>query len=146
MNGKFALATLVGVWLAISGCGLDFDSIVTPTPEKIRLLEESAQLKIPTSSTPLLWRESHGIDMAIWLKMKIPAADLASFFAASPINPKELSSSDSSRIDDFRGFFAAPPKKYRAGQYKLPQAQCLNVLIDEDDPAEKIVYLMWHET
>lgn len=146
MNDKFAFAMLVSVWFAISGCGLDYDPIVTPIPEKIRLLEESAQLKIPASSTPLLWRESHGIDMAIWLKMKMPAADLPSFFAASPINPKELSISDSFGRDRFQDFYNSPPTKYRAASYNLPQAQCLNVLIDESDPAEKVVYLMWHET
>ena len=86
------------------------------------------------------------MDDALWLQVRLPASDLQTFLDASPFRSVTLATNDQYRLPDFQSFFATPPVRYRAGQQSLPNARVLNMVVDESDTTNVVVYLMWHET
>ena len=49
-------------------------------------------------------------------------------------------------VPDWKVWKPSAVKKFRSAQIPLPNAQCLNVLVDEDREERTILYLMWFET
>jgi hypothetical protein len=86
------------------------------------------------------------MDDALWLQVKVPARDLQGFLDRSPFHGASLHTNDQLRLSDFREFYATPPLRCRGGQQELPNGRVLNLLIDESDAANFVVYLMCHET
>jgi hypothetical protein len=86
------------------------------------------------------------MDDALWLQVRMPASELQAFLDASPFRSATLTTNDQYRVFEFQDFFPTPPARYRAGQQELPNARVLNMVIDESDTTNVVVYLMWHET
>ena len=86
------------------------------------------------------------MDDALWLQVKLPAQDLETFLDSSPFSGAPLTTNNQYRISQFQEFFTTPPARYRAGQRELPNARVLNMVIDESDTTNVVIYLMWHET
>lgn len=86
------------------------------------------------------------MDDSLWLKVRMPAADLGGFLEDSPFQSVTLATNDDYYIPMFEGFLSEPPSRFRAGDQSLPNGRHLNVVIDESDATNVVVYLMWHET
>jgi hypothetical protein len=142
------VAALVG-----SGCGVSLTPAggsmkpARPTPAQIASFLQNARITLPASSSPLLYLEvSGGPDGVAWLSVNLPKADLQSFLQASPFRDAMLKPNDEYYLGDFSMLWQTQPTTHRSGQVRLPNAQVLNILIDETDPATATIYLMWHET
>lgn len=86
------------------------------------------------------------MDDALWLQVRMPAQTLQGFLDSSPFKGATLTSSDRYLLSEFREFLPNPPARYRAGQQSLPNARVLNMVIDESNPTNVVVYLMFHKT
>lgn len=86
------------------------------------------------------------MDDALWLQVKIPTADLQAFLDCSPFRSSTLTTNDQYRVYKFERFLPTPPTRYRGGEQELPNARYLNIIIDESNDTNVVVYLMWHET
>lgn len=87
-------------------------------------------------------------DDMMYLKIELPASALPKLLAQAPLSSGEWSSTrpeiyDMPNRPEWR---PSQIKKYRSRQFRLPDAEGLNALIDEDQEATKVVYLMWFET
>lgn len=86
------------------------------------------------------------MDDALWLQVRLPASDSQTFLDGSPFRGVTLTTNDQYCLAQFQSFFAAPPVRYRARRQSLPNARVLNMVLDESDTTNVVVYLMWHET
>ena len=85
------------------------------------------------------------MDDGMWLQVMMPAADFPVFLNNTPFKGVGLRR-DLYMLNQFREFWQCPPKKHRSAQQHLPNGRFLNMLVDETDSENVIVYLMWHET
>ena len=138
---RFAIAMLLLGCSAVSS-----SSDKPPNVQQRAQFERDASVTIPASATLVAWHEERGMDSAVWLEFKIPAADFAAFIDASPLQKTVLSASDKYQENQFRDLLAVPPAHYRAGQQALPNGRVLNMLADESNAGIVVVYLMLHET
>jgi hypothetical protein len=136
------------VLLALLGCSRSTAPVIT-TPNATQIAEFTANAKItlPASAQSVGWREERGMDAALWLQLRMPAAELQGFLDGSPFCNAKLGTNDQSLVYKFRDFFPTPPVHYRCAEQELPNARFLNILIiDESDTTNTLVSLMWHET
>ena len=144
LHNTFLLCALVGLLL---GCGpLNAPTIESPSTSQLSEFIRKASISLPVSAQPIGWREEHGMDEALWLQVRMPAQDFQSFLDNSPFHESTLTTNDPYQIIQFREFLPKPPAHYRAGQQSLPNGQVLNMVVDESDTENVVVYLMWHET
>lgn len=135
------------IMLALLGCNRSTPTLITtPTAAQISEFTRNASITLPASAQPIGWREERGMDDALWLQVRMPARDLQTFLDSSPFRGVTLRTNDQYPISRFQEFFTTPPVHYRAGQQKLPNARVLNMVIDESDTTNVVLYLMWHET
>jgi hypothetical protein len=121
--------------------------VAKPTEIQIAEFASKAHIALTPSAHAIGWREERGeLDDAIWLHLTVPKGELDEFLSNSPFRGIQLQTKHQSPPSHFDDFFTAPPTQYRSGQQWLPNARLLNILIDESDPADAQVYLMWHET
>jgi hypothetical protein len=132
--------------VVLFGCSRAGAPVVTaPTAAQLAEFAQNARITLPVSAQPVGYREERGMDDALWLQIRMPAPDLQSFLDSSPFCGATLTTSDQYLVSQFQEFFTTPPTRYRAGQQELPNARVLNMVIDESDTTNVIVYLMWHE-
>ncbi len=86
------------------------------------------------------------MDDSQWLQVQMPATEVAAFLASSPFSTTKLATNEQSLLYNFRDFWQSPPQRHRSGQESLPNGQFLNIVIDDSDATNAVVYLMWHET
>jgi hypothetical protein len=133
--------------IALLGCSRSTVTIITtPTAAQLAEFTTNAKISLPPSAQPLGWREQRGMDAALWLQVRLPAADLQAFLDASPFRGAILTTNDMYRIFDFREFIPTPPTRYRCGEQQLPNAHYLKMVVDESDTTNAVVYFMWHDT
>ena len=133
--------------VALLGCSRSPAPVITlPTAAQIAELTTNASITLPPSAQPVAWREERGMEDALWLQVRLPASDLQTFLDRSPFRSVTLATNDQYCLTQFQSFFATPPVRYRAGQQSLPNSRVLNMLVDESDTTNVVVYLMWHET
>jgi hypothetical protein len=140
------LSTVAFLSLLLIGGGCSRGPVVSvPTAPQIAEFTRNAGIALPKSSRAIGWKESRGMDDALWLKVEIPKADLDSFIAASPFRGGGLETNQSSRLYDFYDFWQTPPSQYRAGQASLPNVRTLNMVVDDSASTNAVVYMMWFE-
>jgi len=133
--------------VALLGCSRTTAPVITtPTVAQIAEFTTNASITLPSSAQPVGWCEERGMDDALWLQVRLPASDLQTFLDGSPFRSVTLATNDLYCLTQFRSFFATPPVRYRAGQQSLPNARVLNMVVDESETTNVVVYLMWHET
>jgi hypothetical protein len=115
---------------------------------------QSMGLSFPPETRFLLYhRQSEqgglpGPDDAVHLKIELPSSALAAFLDQPPFVSAKWSSSDS-RVTDVAKWPEWRPsqvKQFRSEQFKLPNGEAIQVLIDDDQEETKVVYLFWFET
>jgi hypothetical protein len=144
MHTSVALSLLLA---ALTGCSRNSAPVITiPTAAQISEFTRHASITLPASAQAIGWREERGTDDALWLQVRMPAQDWQRFLDSSPFRNATLATNDQYRVSEFKEFFAAPPARYRAGQQQLPNARVLNMVVDESDTTNVLVYLIWHET
>lgn len=87
-------------------------------------------------------------DDSVFLKIELPAPALRKFLEQAPLSSAKWSGVGSHIYDipKWPDWQPSKVKKFRSEQFGLPNAQALNVLIDDDREDTKIVYLQWFET
>lgn len=85
------------------------------------------------------------MDDALWLKVEMPAANLDAFIMASPFKDGGLQTNQPYYLYNFKEFIPTPPARFRSGQKSLPNVKTLNMLIDDSNPTNAVVYMMWFE-
>ena len=144
MRASLAISIIM---LALLGCNRSNAPVITtPTAAQISEFTRNASITLPASALPIGWRELRSMDDALWLQVRMPARDLQTFLDSSPFRTATLMTNDQYRVSQFQEFFTTPPVHYRAGQQELPNARVLNIVIDESDTTNVVIYLMWHET
>ena len=138
----FALLLLI-----LIGCSRSKAPIVTkPTAPQIAEFVTNSSITLPPSAQAIGWYEERLNDAGLWLQVQMPVQDLQTFLDSSPFRGVVLETNDLIRLDDFRVFWTSPPLRYRAGQQSLPNGRFLDMLIDQNDSTNVMVYLMWFET
>ncbi len=133
--------------IALLGCGRSSTPVITtPTAVQVAEFTRNTGITLPASAQPIGWRESRGMDDALWLQVRMPATEVATFLASSPFRTAKLETNAQPRLYEFQDFWQNPPQQHRSGQESLPNAQFLNIVIDDSDATNAVVYLMWHET
>lgn len=148
MSTSFSSTILVcALATALLGCGGSSAPVITtPTAMQVKEFTRNAGITLPASAQPVSWRELRGMDDALWLQVRMPATEVAAFLASSPFSTAKLATNDQSRLYNFQDFWQSPPQRHRSGQESLPNARVLNIVIDDSDATNAVVYLMWHET
>lgn len=135
------------VVLALVGCTQSSKPVITkPTPAQITEFIRNATITLPASAQSVGWREERGMDDALWSQLRIPRGDVQSLLDASPFRSSKFNTNDNALVFKFQDFLPTPPVRYRCAEQELPKARFLNIIIDESDATNAVVYLMWHET
>jgi hypothetical protein len=135
------------VVFALVGCTQGSKPGITkPTAAQITEFTRNATITLPTSAQPVGWREERGMDDALWLQLRIPRGDVRGLLDASPFRSSKFNTNDNALVFKFQDFLPTPPVRYRCAEQQLPNARFLNIIIDESDATNAVVYLMWHET
>jgi hypothetical protein len=114
---------------------------------KVEKFADRAGLVIPSSATATEYRWVLARDGQEYLKLEMPAAQLAGFMSKSGVEGEHGNTTYAGGLDSMFGdFLPAHPGKFREGQKSLPDGKALNVLIDEDSPTTVVVYLCWFGT
>jgi hypothetical protein len=123
-------------------------SVSVPTAAEIAEFVAKANMTLPSSAKTIgYFAEKGATDDALWLQVRVPAADLPAFLEKSPFKEKSLNPAPNEYLlGMFSAFWKTPPSKYRSGQVSLSGGDVLNILIDDGGPGDPVVYLMWHET
>jgi hypothetical protein len=129
--------------VAVLGCGQA--TVTKPTAAQLADFSTNAAISLPASAQPIGWSESRGMDNAFWLQVKMPTKDLQTFLENSPFKNAVLETNQYG-IYKFERLLPIPPTRYRRGEQELPNARFLNILLDESNDTNVVVYLMWHET
>ncbi|MDZ4817370.1 MAG: hypothetical protein SGJ20_00180 [Planctomycetota bacterium] len=150
-TGRFKMLTrgcIPFILVALTGCNGSgrAPAITKPTAAQLAEFTRNAQIALPASAQPIGWREYRGMDDSLWLQVRMPASDLQGFLNTSPFANATLESNSQHIPGNFDKFYTTPPKVYRSGQQEVQNTRALNILIDESDPKDVIVYLNWHET
>ena len=112
----------------------------------VRNFAERARLDIPDSAVATGYQEFVSDSGMVYLRLELPADDLAAFLAGSDLADDLTNTMDPGpALASFSGLLEAHPKKFREGQKDLGGGYFLNVLIDEDEPT-RVAYLMWFGT
>jgi hypothetical protein len=132
--------------VTLLGCSRNTSPEITPpTFAQIDEFATSARITLPASAQAVGWSRHHGRDKALWLQVRLPASDLRAFLESSPFQGKMLTN-EKYWLTVFESFLVAPPVYYRGGRQSLPNGKFLNILVDESDSSNLVVYLMWFET
>ena len=137
--------------LVISGCFGAAAPTVAPnvTHQQQATAARAMGLTFPPGTKFFFYlRESGGPDDAIFLKVELPAAAMPGFLASPTFTGSEWSQ-DSRSVSDVADWSAWRPSKavkFRSGQVSLPNAEYLNVLIDDDRQDAEVIYLQWFQT
>jgi hypothetical protein len=142
--------------VALAGCSDGSTPTVAPnvTAQQQASAARSMGLTFPLETRFVLYHRASedgwlpGPDDAVHLKIELPASALAGFRAQAPLSSAQWTSRDPQITDMPKWPQWQPSKvqKFRFGQFQLPKGQWLNVLIDDDQDAPKVVYLVWFET
>jgi hypothetical protein len=118
------------------------------TAQQQALAAQSMGLTFPSSTQYLLFERQQGMDEAIHLKIQLSAAALQQLIDQKPFAGADWSTTQRSVYDmpDVPQWRPTEVARFRSGQLSLPKAEVLNVLIDDADDTNKIIYLMWHQT
>ena len=139
---------LAGLVLAVvlTGCGKNSAPIISvPTSAQVAEFTQKAVVTLPVTAKSTGWKESRGMDDALWLKIEMPVAELNAFIEASPFQSGGFQTNWQYDLYNFQDFLPTPPLKYRTGQKALPNVKTLNMLIDDSNPTNAVVYMMWFE-
>lgn len=137
---------IVGLSLIAISVGCKRDPVISvPSPKQLAEFVRNAGITLPQSTQAIGWKESRGMDDALWLKIEMPTSDLASFLATSPFRSGGLETNQTYHLYHFSDFWQAPPARYRVGQAALPNARTLNMVIDDTGSTNTAVYMMWFE-
>ena len=135
------------LYCTLPGCNRSGTPIITtPTAAQVAEFVRNAGISLPPTAHPVGWVESRGMDDVLWLQVQMPAADIPAFLESSPFRGAKLATTDEYDLHHFQDFWKTPPQRYRSGQQRLPNARVLNIVIDDSDATNAVVYLMWHET
>jgi hypothetical protein len=145
MSPTFSRSLLLLLLAFLLGC-TGSPRVTKPTAAQIAEFTANARITLPPSAEAIGWREERGMDDALWLQVKMPAEELSAFLERSPFESAKWHSGDKYSLSQFDQFWTTPPVRYRSAHESLPNARVLNILIDESDDEEVVVYLMWHET
>ncbi len=102
-------------------------------------------IQFPKTVAPLGWHESEGVDVAVWLKIGLPTADLDTMLEGSPFAAVELRD-DRWRMPadlDETWWRTHEVRDFRFAEADLRDGSTLSMLIDLDDENTAVVYLFW---
>ena len=137
--------------MMICGCFGGTAPTVAPhvTPQQQATAARAMGLTFPPATKFLFYlRESGGPDVAILLKVEVPTAAMPGFLASPAFAGTAWSQDDRSVSDvsDWPAWRPSKAVKFRSDQLSLPNAEYLNVLIDDDRPETKVIFLQWFQT
>lgn len=146
---SYSLMTLA---LCVCGCGPSDEPTLAPnvTASQQTDASQSMGLTFPAGTRFLLYHRTDGLDDAIWLKIELTPNDLASLLSQPVLSAASWSGTQiqawNADFPECSEWAPSKVKKYRTAQIRLPKAEVLNVLIDDDPDDVKLVYLFWHQT
>lgn len=135
----------------IAGCYGETAPSVSPnvTAKQRAHASASTGLTFPPGTQFLLYHSDlRGPDDAVSLKISLNKADFEAFLG-QPAFASAMWRDTYASITDVPGWSQWQPSKvtkYRFEQFELPKAECLSLLIDDDQDDPKVVYLFWHQT
>lgn len=87
-------------------------------------------------------------DDCVHLKLQLPSAVASKMLAKAPFDAADwgVNARHVNDVPAWKDWRPSHVTRFRSAQIPLPQAECLNVLIDDDNEETKVVYLIWFET
>lgn len=132
----------------IYGCNSAKQPVITkPTPAQITEFTNNSTLIIPATAKAIGWYEERGMDDALYLQIEMQTSELEQFLDNTPFKNAVFSKNSEYDLYTFNVFYKSnPPTTYRSAEVWLPNARAIKILVNESNPANTIVYLLWHET
>lgn len=141
------VVTAIAVGLLIKMLAPPSDQSGEVSQDTVDRFADRAGLVIPPSAKATEYRWIFSQDGQEFLKLEMPAADLATFLRKSGLDGVLVNTDNPNRFDSLFGdFLPAPPTKFREGQKSLPDDEWLNVIVDEDSATTAVIYLSWFGT
>lgn len=147
---RLCLALAVVVLAAAPGCSrrpppASGTGTTEVPPDRLQRAVEKLRLKLPAGAkaTGLI---DDNPDVLIQLKLEMPANEVNAFLAASPFARKKLSTELRHVSNTGQPEWWAPQdaKSFRSAMIELvPRAEGASILVNLDDPATVVVYLIW---
>ena len=139
------------------GCTSSSGPVLAPnvTAAQQRSACESMGFSFPPETQFLLYHRASdepGLlpapDDCVHLKVELPSAVVMKMLSEAPFASAKWQATvrEVRDVPDWKVWKPSAVKKFRSAQIPLPNAQCLNVLVDEDREERTILYLMWFET
>ncbi|HMP81372.1 MAG TPA: hypothetical protein PKA41_01545 [Verrucomicrobiota bacterium] len=124
-------------------------SDVPVTAAQLAECSQRMNVRFSTNTVALGFKkETGGMDDAIFLKVRMPVAEVEEFIAASPLANQQFGG-----LATLPGANTMPwwwnftrKGKIRYAQTRLPKGEALHILIDAESDFSAIVYLVWHQT
>ena len=141
----------------LSGCSNSSRPAAPPavTPQQQASAAKSMGLTFPGDARFLFYhrmseneRFMPAPDDAVYLKIALSPASLDAILKQPPLSSAKWVGKLSNMHDssDWPAWQPSKVKKFRFQQFDLPSAECLNVMIDDDNDEVKVVYLFWFQT
>ena len=139
------------------GCNSSSGPVLAPnvTAAQQRSACESMGFSFPLETQFLLYHRASdepGLlpapDDSVHLKVELPSAVAMKMLSEAPFASAKWQATvrEVRDVPDWKVWKPSDVKKFRSAQIPLPNAQYLNVLVDEDREERTILYLMWFET
>ena len=116
--------------------------------QKLKKYGHLMDIEFPPSTRLINFKEYHGIDDTVYLKIRIDKKDLQNFLTNSPfaneilVEPKDNPISVISPIGP-SWWNTKSVKNWKSGQIILPNFSYLNIFLDLDHTDKIIIYLEW---
>jgi hypothetical protein len=124
-------------------------SDVPVTASQLAECSQRMSVRFSTNTVALGFKkETGGMDDAIFLKVRMPIAEVGEFIAVSPLAKeqfRDLATLPGANTMSWWWNFTRK-RKVRYAQTSLPKAEALHMLIDAESDSSAIVYLVWHQT
>ena len=156
MNRAFQIILLTVV-LVVCGCRPSSPSraadpmlgAVAPTATELAEFSRQSHISLPSSARFVRYYGESGLDSAVWLQFRFPAAELSPFLAASTIPAEQVRPGPSgaeSVLYYFQAWLPAAPRHFQYADTSIAPGRCVKCIFDLDDPQTTVVYLMWFTT
>ncbi len=124
-------------------------SAVAPTAAELTEFSRQSHISLPSSAQFVRYYGESGLDSAVWIQFRLPAAELTQFLAAASIPPAQVYPGPSGAemtLYYFRAWLPAAPKHFQYADTAIAPGRCVKCIFDLDDSQITVIYLMWFTT
>ena len=124
-------------------------SAVAPTAAELAEFSRRSHISLSSSARFVRYYGESGLDSAVWLQFRLPAAELPQFLAASTIPAEQVRPGPSgaeSALYYFQAWLPTAPKHFQYVDTAIAPGRCVKCIFDLYEPQPTVIYIMWFTT